>query len=359
MATCVMDAKRPTGEMGSLAKTLAVESLCQAIVCQWTDLAQRPEPVVIATSGGSDSVGLALAAARVRSKQCRNPLVIAHFNHRWRGAQSDADADWVAQFADSLGLACQIGTANSGDQTSEENARNQRYRFLQQVADRWGARYVATAHTRDDVVETVLMRLLRGTGLRGLCGIPVRRQLSSDVTLVRPLLSVSKSKIETALREIGQDWRIDSSNATQQFTRNWLRNGLLPQIRERLPHDVDEAIGNLSRQAAEWSDWHAVLAVELANRHATLTIDQNGQRVQVDTKGLLDESVAGAPIPSVLVREVARAIWQQAGWPLQAMGQVQWLQVEAAFRAQHLPAQELPGGIRISRESERCMLAGP
>ncbi len=354
-----MATERPTGDLGGLVKLSPLCSVIRAVTSGWPDLTQRPEAVVIATSGGSDSVGLALAVARLRLASGPKPVVVAHYNHRWRGAQSDADADWVSQFASKMGVEFELGTTESIDKASEENARKQRYHFLKQVARRYGSRYVATAHTRDDVVETVLMRLLRGTGMRGLSGIPARRQFTSDITLVRPLLEVDKATIEAALRDTGQVWRTDSTNESGKFTRNWLRNVLLPQLRDRLPHDVDAAILGLSMQATQWSDWHTSLARELAERHVTLKVSDQGKLAQIDTARLLAEKIAGAAIPNILLGEVACAIWERAEWPLQAMGQTHWRHVAKALRATEMPAFELPGAIRVWRDAGNCLLAGP
>src|SRR5262249_25956730 len=114
----------------------------------------------------------------------------------------------------------------------ESVAREARYGWLAEVAREAGAGWVATGHTADDQAETVLHRLRRGTGLRGLCGIPVRRPLAPGIEVVRPLLRVTRAQVLNYLRALGQDFREDRSNSDPRFTRNRIRHELLPLLAE-------------------------------------------------------------------------------------------------------------------------------
>ena len=133
--------------------------------------------VLAAVSGGADSVGLLRAMAAVRQPGSGR-LMVAHYNHRWRGAASDADETFVRDLSRQLNLPCEVGRSDSvGGMAGlghggESAARAARYDFFRATADRVAARYVATAHTATDQAETILHRILRGTGLRGLGGIP-------------------------------------------------------------------------------------------------------------------------------------------------------------------------------------------
>jgi tRNA(Ile)-lysidine synthase len=151
---------------------------------------------LVAVSGGPDSVALLRAMVAVR-RPGAGRLIVAHFNHGLRGQQSDDEEHFVRELSARLGLACDVGraapAADSGGWTSEESARRTRYAFLRDVAAQRGARYVATGHTADDQAETVLHRILRGTGIGGLSGIRRHRQLLHGVSLVRPLLAVRRS----------------------------------------------------------------------------------------------------------------------------------------------------------------------
>ena len=119
------------------------------------------------------------------------------------------------------------------------------------MAEAVGARFVATAHTRDDQVETALFQLLRGAGLRGLAGMPFSRPLSPSVALVRPLLDCERSVLRRYLASIGQTYRDDATNADPHFARNRVRNELLPYLREQFNPEVDQAIARTADIAGE------------------------------------------------------------------------------------------------------------
>jgi tRNA(Ile)-lysidine synthase len=188
---------------------------------------------LVAVSGGADSVALLRAAMSVR-RPGTGRLIVAHCNHGLRGKESDDDERFVRDLSARLGLECEVGRAALDGQTtasvSEQTARAARYAFLCEAAARQGARYVATAHTADDQAETVLHRVIRGTGLAGLAGIQKHRELLHGVSLVRPLLQVRRSVLLEYLRDLGQDHRQDSSNHSPKFTRNRLRHDLIPRL---------------------------------------------------------------------------------------------------------------------------------
>src|SRR5829696_3493611 len=155
-----------------------------------------PDPGVVAVSGGADSVALLRALA---DDPPVPGLVVAHLNHRLRGAESDADAAFVAGLFPHLPHrteAIDVAAAAEGDNL-EDTARRVRYDFLARVAReaRAGAGWVATAHTLDDQAETVLHRLIRGTGVRGLRGIAESRELIPGVRLLRPMLTVARVEV--------------------------------------------------------------------------------------------------------------------------------------------------------------------
>ncbi|MFM8223478.1 MAG: tRNA lysidine(34) synthetase TilS, partial [Planctomycetaceae bacterium] len=172
-------------------------------------------PLLLALSGGGDSTALFRALVELLGPQ---RLRVAHLNHQLRGLESDADADFVAQLcarwhvplvSASVPLPTLSGQAGVG---LEAAARTVRYDFLKQAAVDLGCRCVATAHTADDQAETVLHRILRGTGLAGLAGIPPQRSLGEGVRLLRPLLQVSRRDLLDCLQLWQQPYCVDSSN---------------------------------------------------------------------------------------------------------------------------------------------------
>jgi tRNA(Ile)-lysidine synthase len=188
--------------------------------------------VVAAVSGGSDSVALLFV---LRELAARGEMVLAglaHLHHHIRGGEADADAAFCRALADRLGVPAVIGDANvpeeaAGHGVSVELAgRHARQRFFREAMASVRADRVATAHTRDDQAETVLLRLTRGAGASGLSAMAPRRE-----HLVRPLLEVPRADLQAFLLGIKEAWREDATNADQSIPRNRIRHGVMPQLR--------------------------------------------------------------------------------------------------------------------------------
>lgn len=180
--------------------------------------------VVCAVSGGADSMAM-LCCLRELAAELSVYVRAAHFNHRLRGAESDGDEAFVRAFCAAEGIELVCG-APEKPARSEEEAREQRYAFLDSIP----CDAVAIAHTAEDNLETLLQHLLRGSGLRGLGGIPPRRG-----RYVRPLLAVSHAQARDYLRARGTGWREDATNAEDGCQRNRLRHGVLPLLAAETP----------------------------------------------------------------------------------------------------------------------------
>jgi tRNA(Ile)-lysidine synthase len=287
-------------------------------------------------------------------------VYVAHFNHRLRDAAEEDEA-WVNALCQGLQVPLEIGRADAPNLTkirgdsSEAAARSARYQFLCETAERLGARYVAVAHTADDQVETILHRALRGTGLDGLAGMPASRPLSPSVVLVRPLLGVGRMAVLQYLQDLGQSYRVDDSNQNLRWTRNRLRHELLPALREGYNNRVDDALLRLAAQAGEGQSIIFQLASELAR--TCVSVEKAGsaasataaRHVVVDCRPL-------CATPPLLVREVCKFAWQQAGWPLQAMGFEEWKQLEELVHENRREPADLPGNIRARRDAHKLLL---
>lgn len=192
------------------------------------------ESVVVGVSGGPDSLGLLHVLTELRDYRLK--LIVAHLNHGIRKGESKRDAEYVSWIAGKLGLPFELRETNviefkKGTNLSlEEAARELRYEFLREVLDKYNASKIATGHTLDDQAETVLMRLIRGSGLLGLSGIP-----AVNDNVIRPLIEIRKYEIEEYLRSRGIAWMEDSSNKMRVFLRNRIRNELIPQLAEFNP----------------------------------------------------------------------------------------------------------------------------
>ena len=246
-------------------------------------------------------------------------MLVAHFNHQLRGEEADADEEFVCLLARELGLGFECGRLELDAMEAcsngiEEAARSQRYQFLTDTAERLAARYVVCAHTADDQIETILHRILRGTGIAGLSGIPRCRRLSPAVTLIRPLLEVRRAELVDYLASLGQAYRNDSSNKDRQFTRNRIRHDLLPQLAEHYNPAVGEALRRLGHLAGE---------VQGVIDELVQAMVDDGAVTEVGVTTLVRQNkIQGQP--EYLVRELLMAVWQAQGWPLQSMGFEEW-----------------------------------
>jgi tRNA(Ile)-lysidine synthase len=224
-------------------------------------LLKRGARVVVAVSGGVDSMVL-LHALHTLAPAFGWKLSVAHFNHRLRGRSSDADQRFVRATARRLKLPCDVGAAEvrraakESGESIEMAARGLRHRFLAQCARKRRATFVALAHHADDQVELFLLRLLRGSGGAGLAGMKPGGVSPADrrVVLVRPLLESSKAELIAFARAARLRFREDASNATTEFSRNWVRQKLLPLLRQRQPA-INQTILRAMQTAGADSDF--------------------------------------------------------------------------------------------------------
>ncbi len=299
-------------------------------------------------------------------------LVVGHFDHRLR-RESAEEARFVADLAAELGLTAEVGIAERPTESRgdgmEAAAREARYRFLLAAARRQGARIVATAHTQDDQVETILLRILRGTGISGLRGIPRVRELDEQTQVLRPWLEVERLEVLEYLEAIGQAFRVDGSNEDRGAARNRIRHELLPRLRREYNGQVDGALLRLAKLAAEEQDCVAH-GVERLKERRVVVENRPGETLVLDCTLLQGEHPH-------LVGTLLRELWEEQGWPQQGMGYEEWgaLAMLAdhpgragrANRAGHRERaretgrerseiREFPGGVRACRSGGRLTL---
>ena len=204
--------------------------------CREQDLIRKGDSIVCAVSGGADSMAL-LWAMYLLKEEWELDLSAAHFNHHLRGEESDRDEAFVRDFCDGYGIPLHVGHGHveAGKKGLEAAARDARYAYFATLSGK-----IATAHTADDNAETVLMHLVRGTGLKGLGGIAPKRG-----NLIRPMLSITRADVERFLDEFAVSSISDSSNGTDQFLRNRLRHHVMPLLKEENPRLAE----NLSSMA--------------------------------------------------------------------------------------------------------------
>ncbi|HEY3937090.1 MAG TPA: tRNA lysidine(34) synthetase TilS [Bryobacteraceae bacterium] len=200
----------------------------------------------VAVSGGADSVVL----LHLLHKLSANPMVL-HVNHHLRGAESDEDEAFVRSLAEGLGLEIAVQHARPGGGNIEQEARQARREFFLRSMDEYGLCRVALGHTRSDQAETVLFRLLRGSGLTGLAGMrPVTRE-----GLIRPLLSASREEVRVWARDEGLTWREDSSNSNLEFARNRLRHQTIPTLTKEYNSNLEAVLAATASLAQREEDY--------------------------------------------------------------------------------------------------------
>ncbi len=311
--------------------------------------------VLVAVSGGPDSVALVHLLHELR-EEFQLQVEVAHLQHGIRGAEAKEDARFVAALAENLGLPFHLKEVDlprmrsqAGKGNLEALAREERYRFFAEVVSERDLHKVATAHTQDDQAETVLLWLLRGTGMKGLGGMsPLhrRRIVAGDtpntLIVVRPLLEVSKSEILSYLEQRKIAYRIDRSNQDTLLLRNWIRLELLPKIQQRAGGDFS---ARLSHLASLFRDENSLLD-ELARKSYESMDKESG----LSRAGLLSE-------PKALQRRILRR-WIRRRSHLRGL---EFLHIEQLLRLiEEGPPQgrlSIPGGWELRREYETVKLA--
>ncbi|PZE19220.1 tRNA lysidine(34) synthetase TilS [Paenibacillus xerothermodurans] len=222
-------------------------------------LLERGDCIVAAVSGGPDSVAM-LHVLFSLSERWGWRIIVAHVDHGFRGEESAGEAQFVSALADRFGLPCEIVHVDAPAYIKESGmnpqaaARELRYRFLYQVAAASDANRICLAHHADDQAETVLMRVLRGTGPAGLTGIP-RRRTEKDMELVRPLLRIYKDEILEYCKVHNLEYCVDSSNLKRSYLRNEIRLDLLPQLQQRYNEQLPEALNRLADMMSAENDY--------------------------------------------------------------------------------------------------------
>lgn len=220
-----MDFRQQADQLGRL---IAPAQLHPRAHTTTAESAARREYWLVACSGGSDSVAL-LLLVWAHWPQQRERITVVHFNHCLRGTESDADEQFCRELCENLGLKFEVGAwTDAPVSASEDAARTARYSFFECVAKKVGASLLFTGHQKDDIAETQLMRLSRGSSSGGLSGPRPVRDWSDQRKLVRPLLTHSRDEIRNALRQTGIRWREDSSNDTDHYQRNRVRRHVVP-----------------------------------------------------------------------------------------------------------------------------------
>ncbi|QDV68734.1 tRNA(Ile)-lysidine synthase [Rosistilla carotiformis] len=330
-----------------MSETDPLQPICDRVAAIWPAGRWASLRVVVGVSGGADSVCLLRTLAQMADEAASN-LIVAHYDHQTRDDSAD-DAAFVGQLARDLGLDFELGRSASRDPSrSEADLRGERYEFLDAVARRLGARYVAVAHNRDDQVETILHNIFRGTGGSGARGIAAFRPLGEDLVLARPFLNVARQAIEAAMAAMGQAYRNDPTNAEPMWTRNWLRVELLPMLKDPFPQ-VDESLLRLGQNVGELQAAVDQIAAELE----TTTVVCEDAIVRIDIAPL-------QRAPEAVKVALLQGCWKKMDWPQAKMSHRHWKRLTQLLKnsgSEVDPAGfDLPGNVHVSVSNDAIML---
>lgn len=240
----------------------------------------RGDKVIVGVSGGADS--MALLDILCELKDTLDISIIAvHVNHCFRGKDADDDQKFVEDYCKKVGVPCESFKINVSEiaknegLTSEEAGRKVRYALFDEVLAKYNANTIATAHHQNDNCETLLHNILRGSGLSGLCAIKPKRD-----KYIRPLIKVTRAQIEAYLTSKGITWRTDKTNAETDFTRNRIRHGLIPYIKENFNPSCEDALMRLNELCTDDNDFidsythSAIKSCTVASSVSSVTLDR-------------------------------------------------------------------------------------
>ncbi len=261
--------------------------------------------VLLAVSGGADSTALLHAVCALKAEGVPGgELLCAHVNHQLRGAEADADEDFVVGEADGLKVPVMTRRvdvreyARKNKLSIETAGRELRIESLVDISEANNCSVIATAHQKNDTAETILQRLTRGTGFRGLGGIWPKKTFESGVTFVRPLLCVTRAEIIEYLKRGGTAWREDRTNTDHSYRRNYIRHRLMPELQRRCNGSVVEELYELSESARKFYGMVCACAEKVWAKSA-----QCG-----DEKVILDLQELSGEHPAVKVELVRRSL---------------------------------------------------
>jgi tRNA(Ile)-lysidine synthase len=363
------------------------QKLCHFI--RRDELLHPGDRVGVAVSGGPDSIALLRLLLRLR-KELGIVLSVVHVNHKLRASESDRDRDFVCSLAREHKLelrSMEVNVAQHASQAGislETSARELRYKFFRELLGEGSSSKpeldkVATGHTLDDQAETVLMRIIRGTGMRGLRSIQPRIEVQAEYgsgEIVRPLVGVRRSELQRYLADIGQSWREDATNRDLKFTRNRVRQLVLPLLEREFNPGIVEGLAELAdiarveedfweNEAAGWMGT-GIHWVEPQPRMPQLVqlapaggnpMPHQADRAQERRNALLDLAWLVSEHLAVQ-RRIVRAIADQAGFALDAQHVEEILRLASGQRSAGKELA-LPGGWKLTYGEDALEFVAP
>jgi len=306
---------------------------------------QKGDRVLVCVSGGPDSIFL-LYALNYLKRDLGIRLFVANLDHGIRGKRSKIDSAFVKKLSRNLSLDCfykKLDTRKYMNKklSIEENLRLARYEFFKDAAKKLKTNVIATGHTLDDNAETVLMRIIKGTSLKGLAGIPPTRS-EYHLKIIRPLLEIEKTDILDFLEENNIDYRLDHTNSDESFLRNRVRRKLLPYMSGYNPK-IKIALANMAESLRE--DLEFIKSELLSKRD----IVKRKKLISIDLKDIVVQ-------PRALQREILGDALTKSGANIKKLSFSHWKDMNNFLKFKRKgQALDLPGNVRIIREDKRII----
>lgn len=329
-------------------KTNLIEKVLKTI--RYYEMVRPGDMILAAVSGGPDSVFLAYALNKLKKKLGIQHLVICNLDHGLRGSESAEDSRFVKEYAAGLGLEfihkkVEIKKLKNKNISVEEAAREARYKFFNEAAAGIGATVIATGHTLDDQAETVLMRLIKGSSLKGIVGISPARD-DGILRLIRPLIELEKPEIVGYLDENDIPYRIDSSNLEPVYFRNIVRAEIIPFLEKYNPR-LKRVLSNLAEHLREDFEYIAGEKTRIRNEIVRAT----GSCVEIKLKDI-------AVQPRAIQKEILRDSLIRAGGEVKKLSFRHWKEIEGLIRRKNNGnAVDLPGSVRAKRTGSSLVFA--
>lgn len=335
-----------------MIKTLAHELLTERLL-------KQDDAVVVGVSGGPDSMAmLHMFVALNKNAGWKLRLHVAHLNHQLRAQEAEKDAAFVQAATDSLCLPstiesrCIASMAEAESAGIEEIGRRERYAFLERVCLQTDSKVAAVGHHADDNAETILQRVLRGTGLRGLAGIPRSRPASPNslVRIIRPLLRFTHKSLKAHLANEGIAYREDRTNASNEPMRNRIRNVILPQLESQVNPQVRDALTRLGEQA-QWLEEYLTETVQ--RTFETLIISRTDQELTLNADALARKS-------RIVQTELIRLAYRSFGLGEQNLSFSHLVSaLDLITDAGSGRQTQLPGGMTITKRYHQLIVSLP
>jgi len=314
------------------------------------NMLRKGDGVVVGVSGGPDSITLLHVLNSMKKEYALN-ILIAHLDHKFRGEESEADRRFCEGLAKKYNLEItweEIDVPKIAKEkgiSPEEAARFERYDFFKRMAKEKGINKIAVGHTRDDQAETVLMRIIRGAGMKGLGGISPVKEMQG-FKIIRPLIEVSRKDLEGFISESGLKFRKDSSNEKTIFTRNKIRLELIPLLEKDFNPNIKEVLANMAENLQIENDFLS----RYARRKFKSTSRIKREEILIDIKKFKKQ-------PEAVRKRILRAGLEELKGDLRKLTYQHWREIEELISGR--PANsivDLPSGVTVTKDKANIIL---